>query len=333
MRKVLRYLKLAVFGLGSFSLVIALFLALVYFLGPVEDAELTAEFDESQLEAGVDAYLAAREAAFDDITPGVEKQVIWAGAPEAETEWAVLYIHGFSASAQEIRPVPDRVAEALGANLVFTRLQGHGRTGEALAEATVAGWMADLAEALAVARKVGEKVLVISTSTGGTLAAAAALDKQLSKDVAALAFVSPNFGINNSAASLLTLPAARYWLPPLVGRERSFEPANEGQATYWTTTYPSVAVLPMAALVKEVVALDFSATKIPALFWYSEEDQVVVPEATKAVAKAWGGPHYVVHPLMKEGDDPFAHVVAGDIMSPNQTQLAIDGIVYFVEGL
>ena len=44
-----------------------------------------------------------------------------------------------------------------------------------MAEATASGWMQDMAEGLAAARAVGDKVMVISTSTGGTLAAAAAL--------------------------------------------------------------------------------------------------------------------------------------------------------------
>ncbi|WP_254796880.1 alpha/beta hydrolase [Sulfitobacter albidus] len=270
---------------GGFAAVILLLWA----FGPYEPADLATDFDAGELDRGVSAYLNWREAQVDGITPGVEKQVIWAGAPETATEWAVVYIHGFSATAQEIRPVPDRVAEALGANLVLTRLQGHGRGAEAMAEGTVAGWMNDTAEALAIANKISDRTLVISTSTGGTLVAAAAVDAGLMQEVAGAVMISPNFAVNNPAAPLLTLPAARYWVPLIAGDRRSFEPLNDDQARYWTTKYPSTAVMPMAALVKAVDRLDLSDTETPALFIFSDEDQVVDATATRAALAEWGG--------------------------------------------
>jgi len=204
--------------LGRAALGVVAVMGLMWIFGPYEPAGLDAQFDEAKLDKGVSAHFAWTEAQVTGITPGVEKQVIWAGAPETQTDWSVLYIHGFSATAQEIRPVPDNVAAALGANLVLTRLQGHGRSGDAMAEGTVAGWMADTAEALAVARRVGKRVLVISTSTGGTLVSAAALDPELMQGVAGTVMISPNYGVNNPAAALLTLPAARYWILDAFGR-------------------------------------------------------------------------------------------------------------------
>lgn len=319
--------------LGRVLMVLVLVGAALWVFGPYEKVDLTPGFDAARVGPDLDAYFSGREAEFDDITPGVEKRVIWAGEAGARTGWSVVYVHGFSATSEEIRPVPDRVAAALGANLVFTRLRGHGRSGDAMAEATAGDWMNDLAEALAAGRATGERVLVISTSTGGTLVAAAAQDAALMQDVAGAVFVSPNFGINNPAAPMLTLPAARYWLPLLVGERRSFEPRNEGQGQFWTTEYPSVAVFPMAALVADVVALDHSAAQVPALFWYSPEDKVVTPAATDGVVAAWGGPTRVVQPVMGPEDDPNAHVVAGDILSSGQTDIAVDGILDWAQGL
>ena len=311
---------------------VALVAAMVVF-GPYEDVDLTAEFDESVLSGGVSAYFTAEEAQFDDITPGAEKRVIWQGAAEASTPLAVLYVHGFSATAQEIRPVPDLVADGLGANLIYTRLTGHGRTGAAMADATVADWMADVAEGLAAARQVGEQVLIVSTSTGGTLAAAVAADPVLSRDVAGIVMVSPNFGINNPLAPLLTFPAARAWVPMIAGQERSFEPRTAQQEVFWTTRYPTVATLPMAALVKEVGALDLSGTAIPALFIYSDADTVVRPDKTAEMVARWGGPVQVAQPDLGPEDDPDAHVIAGDILSPGQTAWAAQTILSWAEGL
>ncbi|MEL6349523.1 MAG: alpha/beta hydrolase, partial [Myxococcota bacterium] len=91
-------------------------------------------------------WVAERERAFDDIIPGAERHIIL--RQEARTPLSIVYIHGFSASRPEISPVCERVSEALNANLYFTRLQGHGRSSlDAMADATVEGWLTDMAEA------------------------------------------------------------------------------------------------------------------------------------------------------------------------------------------
>ena len=137
-----------------------------------------------------------------------------------------------------------------------------------MAEGTASGWMQDIAEGLAAARAVGEKVIVISTSTGGTLAAAAALDSDLNENVVAMVFVSPNFGVNTAVAWMPTLPWARHWLPVLMGSERDVSGPDPEKNKYWTTIYPWEAVVPMSVLVETVYALDFSGTTVPALFWF-----------------------------------------------------------------
>ena len=60
--------------------------------------------------ADLDAWLAARESVFDDLTPGTEKTVVWAGEPGQRTPVALVYLHGFSATRQEINPVAERIA-------------------------------------------------------------------------------------------------------------------------------------------------------------------------------------------------------------------------------
>ena len=300
----------------------------LWIFGPYEEVDLDASFDPTAFGEGVQVYFETAEAGVDGIYPGTEKRVIWAdGFKEKRSPVSVLYVHGFSATSQEIRPVPDRIATALGANLVYTRLQGHGLPGAELARASASTWVAETAEALAAARAVGERVVVISTSTGGTLVAAAALNPEMSDKVAAMIFVSPNFGVNNPAAFLMTWPAAKYWLPLLLGGEYHSSSDNPARKGYWTETYPWSALVPMGALVKAVVALDFSRATTPALFWFSEDDKVVRPDLTREVARQWGGEADIVTVRMGEGDDPHAHVIVGDIMSPGQTEAAVAGML------
>ncbi len=320
--------------LGRLLLVLIVLGGLIYWLGPREEVDLHPRFDPRKFGEGVQVYFESTESVFDDIVPGVEKRVIWQdGFYEQRTPVSVLYVHGFSASSEEIRPVPDRVADALGANLVYTRLQGHGRVGSAMGEATATGWMQDMAEGLAAARAVGDKVVVMSTSTGGTLAAAAALDAELSKDVAAMVFVSPNFGVNTPGAWLPGLPWAREWLPLVMGEKRDVSGPDPEQNTYWTSVYPWEAVVPMTVLVETVYALDFSDAQVPALFWFSDDDQVVRPDRTHKVAESWGGPSTVNLVTMGPGDDPASHVIAGRLMSPGQTDAAVTGILGWLKGI
>ncbi|MEW2913805.1 alpha/beta fold hydrolase [Leisingera sp. JC11] len=314
-------------ALGRGLLALAVPVAALWAFGPYEDVDLSASFDTRKFGEGVQVYFESVESRFNDITPGAEKRVVWAGQAETRTAVSVLYIHGFSATSEEIRPVPDLVAQALGANLVFTRLTGHGRTGAAMLEGSPKAWMQDTAEALAAAAQVGERVVVIANSTGATLATAAALDADLAPAIDAMVLMSPNYGLNTAFAPLLTWPAARYWLPPLAGQEIELPVRSEAYGRFWTTRYPSMAVLPMAAMLQTVRGMDFSLANVPVLFWYSEGDKVVRPDITAGIAARWGGP--VAVNLVPPGlaDDEHGHILAGDVVSPSQTKATVDGIL------
>ena len=308
-------------------------LGLLWLVLPREPVDAVVQFNPASVGADLDAYLAGREAGVPDLIDGVEKRIVWARAQGERTPLSVLYLHGFSATSEEIRPVPDRVAEALGANLVFWRLAGHGRGSAAMAEPRAGDWIKDTAEALAVARAAGEEVLIIATSTGGTLAAVAAADPVMSEGIVGIVMVSPNFGLRHPAGRLLSLPGVRWWGPIIAGEERGFQPVNEAQARYWTTRYPTVAAVPMAALVEYAKGLEFGETTIPLLVLYSEDDQVVSPEAMRDVAGRWGGPVTLSPQQLGEGDDAFDHLIAGDIVSPGMTSSVVAEILDWAEGL
>ena len=146
-------------------------------------------------------------------------------------------------------------------------------------------------------------------------------------------FIAPNFGINSPAAGLLTWPFARQWVPLILGAERVSKPRNPLHEKYWTTTYPSVALLPMAALVDRVTKADYSSVNIPALFYYSNDDQVVDPMRTAAFMAGWGGATSSVLVEMGAGDDAFSHLIAGDIVSPRQTPIAVEAILAWINTL
>ncbi|MBP1848251.1 alpha-beta hydrolase superfamily lysophospholipase [Rhizobium petrolearium] len=298
--------------------------------GPRLPADGFPAFDKARLGTDIDAYLVTAEGRFSDIRPGAARHIVWADpATKARMPLAIIYIHGFSASAEEVRPLPDRVASALGANLYFARLAGHGRTGQAMGEAALEDWMADFSEALAIGEALGDRVIVMATSTGASLATLALADPQIASRVSAAVFLSPNYGINSFGAFLLTTPVAPQLSQLLLGPTRSFTPYNERHAAAWTTEYPTKALLPMAALVKLAVASPIEQIRTPALFLYSARDQIVRPDKVRAIAGRWGGPYEIVD--VGTTGDPMNHVIAGDIISPATTGPLADKITAWLK--
>jgi hypothetical protein len=70
---------------------------------------------------------------------------------------------------------------------------------------------------LDIARAVGDRVLVIATSTGGTLAAYAATEADMAVDVAGIVFVSPNFALAEPTGRVLQWPLAGLIAQTLLG--------------------------------------------------------------------------------------------------------------------
>jgi pimeloyl-ACP methyl ester carboxylesterase len=303
-----------------------------FLLGPRPAFDTTVEFDETTLPDDLDAYLAASEARFEDLRPGNERQIVWAyPASRARTPIAIVYIHGFSASSGELRPLPDLVAKDLGANLYYARLKGHGRSGDAMLDGSVHGWVNDFAEAVAIGRRLGERVIVIATSTGASLTTWAATQPELMRDVAGLVQFSPNFGLQATGSTLLGMPWARQMVQLIIGDRRSFETRTPLHAQYWTSDYPSIALLPMASLVKLADAADPGSITIPSLFVYSPLDQVIRPELVAAKAAQWGAPTRIIE--VTDDDDLSHHVIAGDALSPSTTGRLAKQTATWIAGL
>lgn len=307
-------------------LVLALLVAGVWWAAPRPNWPDAATLPAPVPGDDLDAWLDARESVFSDIVPGTEKAINWATAPGERTELAVVYIHGFSASRREISPVPESIAAALGANYFGTRLAGHGRAdgavpGAALGDASVEDWALDLAEAVAVGRRLGERVVLIGTSTGGSLAVLAALAPEWQDDIAALITVSPNFALASSQAWMLDLPFAPRWLHLVGGDERSFTPYSDDHALYWTERYPSRALFPLRNVQRAAAAADHAAAQVPMLVFYAADDQIVTSAATARVIQNWGA--RVDAHVIDNAEDPGQHVITGDIRSPATSDFVI----------
>ena len=325
MRTVLIVLALVVLGLAA-----------LFYLGPRPQVGDTVTFDAAAIGDDPEAYLAAREAEVANLKEGAQKRIVWADpAAKAKTPLAVVYVHGFSATTEEVRPLPDIVAKELGANLHFARLTGHGRDGAGMADGSADAWLDDVAEAIAIGRRIGDRVILLSASTGGTLTTWAAQLPGMMENVAGQAMISPNFAVVDPNAALLTLPWGRQLLPAVVGAQRSFEAMNEEHGRWWTTSYPTVALIPMQATVERAAKVPVEDIAVPALFIFHPDDKVVRSDVTEQVAARWGkntGAKVEIE-RVTQAEDPFNHVIAGRILSPSNTEPLAARIVEWARGL
>jgi len=309
----------------------ALLAVVAFAVGP--RVRLESRWVEPSLPPDLDAYLAHAEEAVDDLRPGDQKGIVWLDpvAP-AVTPLSIVYLHGFSADRHEVEPLVSDVARAIGANVYFTRFRGHGRDEAAMGEATAEGWMDDTAEAIAVGGRIGDRVVVMATSTGGTLALWAASREEAQRRIAALVLVSPNLGVMDPAAPLLLWPWGGQIARLVVGPERCFEAQSAEEERHWTTCYPTRALLPMMGMVDLVRSLPPGSVTVPTLVMYATGDQIVDPDETERVVTRLTGGGASME-VIEGADDPAQHVIAGEIMSPAATEVVRRTILDFLGAL
>jgi esterase/lipase len=319
------------------KVLVAVALLLVSLLGYAIAVKPPALNDETivvRLAGDPEQWIAARERKIHEVSkiiPGAEKRIRWFDPDsKARTSWAVVYFHGYSASRQEIAPVPELVADALGANLFESRLSGHGIELEPLKHATAEDWLADGLEGLEVGAALGEHVVVIGTSTGATLALSLAKRPEMAT-VSAFILISPNFAPMDSTAELLTWPGGLDMARLTVGDARTWTPRNDLQAKYWTTTYPMESLVEMMRLVKYLRAQLPMQIDQRVLTIYSPQDRVVNPAKTLQALKQIDAPQNVTWKFTDSADEG-QHVLIGNILAPASTAPAARLITEFVLG-
>lgn len=319
-------MKKQIVGLFGIALTV---LVVLFLVGPTPKIDVTLK--PQAMPKNLDTYLKLSEARFPDITPRAEKTIIWANARKSRTPLSIVYLHGYSATRQETAPLCDQVATQLGANLFYTRLAGHGRSCTAMAEPTVNDWLNDVTEALEIGKRIGEKVIVVGTSTGGTLATWLALQPN-TEAVVAYILISPNFGPKEGLSEILSWPWGEQLAELIVGPEFSWAPANEQQGRYWTCSYPSKALVPMMGLVRFVRESRLENIHTPVLIIYSPNDQVIdVQEVEDAYARL-GTSVKALIPITHTVNHTN-HVLAGDILAPENTASVAKLILDFLTPL
>src|SRR5712671_5057802 len=236
--------------------------------------------DTVEKAADLDDYLRESEARHSRVRRDLAKGILWNDpATRNKTPLSLAYLHGFSASRKDISPVVETLARRLGANAYFARLAAHGRTTpEEFATVTAQDWLNDAREALAIGRRIGDRVILIGISTGALLATMAALEDNSSK-VAALVLLSPNFAVRDWRAKFIAGPMGPWLARAFIGQDYSFRAESSGHADFWTTRYPSEGIATLMNLVNHARSLQLGSLKMPTLIIYTDKDTVVDPKA------------------------------------------------------
>lgn len=274
--------------------------------GGLPAPEVPASLDE------LDAWLAAREATVPNLRSELAKGIAWANPKaHARTPISLVYLHGFSASRRESSPLCEDLGQALGANVFFTRLHGHAQDSEAMGQGQSTEWFADALEALAIGERIGEKVVLIGASTGGTLATWLAARTPF---VHALILLSPNFGIKAAGSSLLLGPWGLQLARRVIGTHRTWQPATPLEARYWINSYRVEVVLQMMATVDVLDHVDLHRMTTPTQVFYSETDELLDVGRIRSRFAELGSSQKQLNAV-----PGGHHVLVGEVLAPANT--------------
>lgn len=283
----------------KYLLILIGILAVVYLLGPapskpVYTADLPVVPENS---AALEAYVASDQQQH-KVKPGNEARIVWYNdSLKQPTEYVIVYLHGFSASQMEGDPVHREIAKQFGCNLYLARLSQHGiDTTEQLVNLTPDNYWESAKEAYAVAKQLGKKVLLMGTSTGGTLALQLAATYP---EIAGLLLISPNIEINNPAASFANnhwgLQIARMVQNGNYNKIASCETVPD-YAKYWNCNYRLEAIVALQELLETTMTEEnFKKIQQPVLTlaYYKNEqaqDPVVKVSAMRTMMQSIATP-------------------------------------------
>ena len=293
-------------------------LAAIYLMGPVPKAEK------------VDNYPLPIPDAFPEADRPVglknnnEARTIWADSVGKQTEYSIVYLHGFSASPMEADPIHRNISAAYGCNLYLARMKGHGINNvDAFEKLSPKDMVQSAKEAVAIGKKIGKKVILMSCSTGGTLALYLSANDP---DIIANILFSPNIALADPNSSVLSGPwglqLARLFIG---GKYREWKPENDSVAQYWTTKYRVEGIIALKQLLNMTMKDEiFSKVKQPVFMAYyykneKEQDQTVSVAAMLSMFEKLGTP--ADKKVKKAFPDAGVHVICSKWQSKDLKNL------------
>lgn len=225
--------------------------------------------------AGLETYIRQNESEH-KLKPNNEARIVWYNdSLKNKTDYSIVYLHGFSASQEEGRPTHVNIAKEFGCNLYLSRLAEHGiDTTVDLVNLTPEKYWESAKQALAIGKQIGNKVILMATSTGGTLALH--LAAEYPNDVYALILMSPNIAINNDKAYLLNNPWGLHIARAVTGDDYvTAKDTRPIYKQYWNWHYPLEPTVQLQEMIETTMTPEtFKKVKQPTLMLYYYKDEV-----------------------------------------------------------
>lgn len=303
----------------------------VYFVGPTPHKNKWSKELPSvpQQPDDLERFVAANEAKH-KVKPDNEARIIWFDSSRQKTPYSVVYLHGFSASQEEGDPVHIDFAKKFGCNLYLSRLADHGiDTTEQLLNFTGDRFWESAKEAMMIGKAIGDKVILMSTSTGGSVALMLAGDYP--EDVHALINLSPNIEVNNGTIWIANNPWGLQIARKVVGGDyQVITDFDQPRLQYWNAKYRLEAVSALQELIEDKMNKStFEKVKCPSLTLYyykseTEQDPTVKVSAILKMNKELGTPDDLK--VEKAIPNAGAHVIGSKLTSKDipAVEAAID---------
>lgn len=267
-----------------------------------------------------------------------ESKIIWANdSLKGRTEYVLLYLHGFSASSYEGYPTHVNFARHFHANAYLPRLASHGLdVKDPLLEMTPDSLYASAREALQVATLLGNKVIIMSTSTGGTLSLK--LAAEFPGHIAGLLLLSPNIRINNPSAFLLSGPWGLQIARAVFGSKYRTvnDDLNDRECRYWNCFYRLEATVYLQQLIDATMHKKlFERVQTPVFlaYYYQDEkhqDGTVRVDAMLKMFRQLGTPD---EKKRKQAFSAGSHVIGCEMFSETQAEVELACIRFAEEVL
>ncbi len=303
--------------LGFLLLVLILLVGLFTFI-PGGKADLVYQYPQVPSDAeSLEGFITEKENKVANIKLGNRAFIHWADSTKSVTPYSLVYLHGFSASHEEGGTVHDRLAETFGMNTYYSRLANHGLEGrDGMTTLQAESYFASAMEAVAIGKKLGEKVIIAGTSTGATLGLPIMAHDD---DIFAGIFYSPNIALFNESTKLLPKPFGLNLARVINdGPYYKFDPPK-GAEQFWTNEYKLEAVRELQELINETMVEEtFEKIEQPVLFcsfYESEEvqDEVVSVQAMRTCMEQLSTPDHLK--LFKELPETQAHAMCSGFYS------------------
>lgn len=262
--------------LSKIILLLGIIFTILYFTGSRPDEFVVDPKISSldQFRLNLDEYVATEEA-HHDFRPETEARIVWADSAKSKTKYALVYLHGFSASHVEGAPTHERLAKKFGMNLYLSRLYDHGlNDNKPLSRLVADKYVESAKKAIQIGAKLGDEVIVIGTSTGATLAAyLAAYNPEV---IDGLLLFSPNIDMSDPRSSMLTWPWGKELSVLLEGEEFEHKHKSAAFKTYWYGSFTTTSLVELKSLIDHTMTTEnFKKIKQPLFinYYFKNEDQ------------------------------------------------------------